>query len=309
MKMFHALKRANSYRKVYKNWIDVISKVRKGEQQIPVILRTDKNNKGVCTLSCVRLLIALITEFNFDITKFYFEDGKIFYDGNLIVQYNVSFLSFFIKKGNEWYLPKYNLKFDERIGYPLFEVFIQNQYDTDVQGEVIDIGANIGDSAIYFAVKGASHVYAFEPLPSIYEVALRNVKLNNLEDKITLINAGVSSKDGKIKVPSSIRVKDSGVYSAISSKGDVEVPLISFQKVIEMAKDPYLLKMDCEGCEADIILNCNSLPFEKIFVESHPYITKVSHKRLISKLRELKYKCEERIKVGRAELFYCSKIF
>jgi len=30
--------------------------------------------------------------------------------------------------------------------------------------DVIDIGANIGDTAIYFAVKGARHVYAFEPL-------------------------------------------------------------------------------------------------------------------------------------------------
>lgn len=75
-----------------------------------------------------------------------------------------------------------------------------------------------------------------------------------------------------------------------------------------MAKDPYLLKMDCEGCEADILLNVDSLPFEKIFVESHPYISKVPHKKLLSKLGELKYRCKERWQVGKAKLFYCEKI-
>ena len=204
---------------------------------------------------------------------------------------------------------KYNLKFDKRVNKVLFETFVQNQYDTYVQGDVIDIGANIGDSTIYFAVKGASHVYAFEPLPSIYEIALKNVELNNLEDKITLINAGVAYKDGKIRVPSSIRVEDSGVFSStISSQGDVEVPLISFQKVKEMTKDPYLLKMDCEGCESDIILNCESLPFEKIFVESHPYITRISHRKLLLKLKELKYRCSERSKSDKVKLFYCYKL-
>jgi hypothetical protein len=76
-----------------------------------------------------------------------------------------------------------------------------------------------------------------------------------------------------------------------------------------MVKDPYLLKMDCEGCEADIILNSDSISyFEKILVESHPHITKVSDKALLSKLRKLKYKCEERYRVGKTKLFYCSKI-
>ena len=33
------------------------------------------------------------------------------------------------------------------------------QYNTDIEGEVVDIGANVGDSSLYFAAKGASHVY------------------------------------------------------------------------------------------------------------------------------------------------------
>ena len=52
------------------------------------------------------------------------------------------------------------------MGWLIAENLIYEQYK--ILGvsnkDVIDIGANIGDTAIYFAVKGARHVYAFEPL-------------------------------------------------------------------------------------------------------------------------------------------------
>ena len=53
-----------------------------------------------------------------------------------------------------------------------------------------DIGANFGYTAIYFAVKGAKHVYAFEPYPYSYNIAKRNIRLNQLEDNSTLLNEG-----------------------------------------------------------------------------------------------------------------------
>jgi FkbM family methyltransferase len=191
----------------------------------------------------------------------------------------------------------------------MFETFLLERYYTEIQGEVIDIGANIGDSAIYFALKGASHVYAFEPLSSVHKSVLQNIKLNNLENKITLINGAVKSKGGKVEIPLDINIEDSKRF-CITNQGNVEVPLFSFGDIVKnLIKDPYLLKMDCEGCEADIILNSDGISyFEKILVESHPHITKVSDKALLSKLRKLKYKCEERYRVDKTKLFYCSKI-
>ncbi|WP_048054006.1 FkbM family methyltransferase [Thermoplasma volcanium] len=58
--------------------------------------------------------------------------------------------------------------------------------------KVLDIGANIGDSAIYFALKGAAHVYAFEVVPSTSEICKENVRLNNLDGKITVFNYGLT---------------------------------------------------------------------------------------------------------------------
>jgi len=72
------------------------------------------------------------------------------------------------------------------------ENFVEEQFKwLDVKGkDVVDVGANIGDTAIYFALKGAKHVYAFEPYSYSYNIAKRNIRLNHLEDKITLLNEG-----------------------------------------------------------------------------------------------------------------------
>ena len=90
----------------------------------------------------------------------------------------------------------------------IVETFIEEQYkNLNVKDKnVIDVGANIGDSAIYFALKGATHVYAFEPYPYSYNLAKENIKLNGLKDIITLINEGCG-KNGAIRIG---RVKNYG---------------------------------------------------------------------------------------------------
>jgi FkbM family methyltransferase len=65
---------------------------------------------------------------------------------------------------------------------------------------VIDLGAFVGDSAIYFVLRGARRVIALEPNPEAFKEMLENIKLNNMESKIITINAGLSSKAGRLKV-------------------------------------------------------------------------------------------------------------
>jgi len=67
--------------------------------------------------------------------------------------------------------------------------------------DVVDIGANIGDFSIYFAVLGAKKVIGVKPLPNVANCAINNVNLNNLENKIKIINAGLSINNGFISVP------------------------------------------------------------------------------------------------------------
>lgn len=95
--------------------------------------------------------------------------------------------------------PKFNVKFKLNCANSnLLETFNWEDYKLDVkEREVVDIGANIGDTAIYFSVKGAKHVYAYELQPAFYKCALENIKLNNLENNITIINAAIGAYNGE----------------------------------------------------------------------------------------------------------------
>ncbi len=197
-----------------------------------------------------------------------------------------------IEDSGIWYLPKLNLKF-LGANFSLVETFFTRTYDyAEVNDrEVVDIGANIGDTAIYFAVNGAKKVVALEPIPSVAKIAEQNVKINALQDKIIVLNAALGSKRGKIAVPSKIDVEKSSGFS-INGKGDTLIDVLSMEDVRRMVKDPFLLKMDCEGCEVDIILN-SELDFDNLIIEQHYFLTKVPGKKLIERLKGQGYECKE----------------
>ena len=297
-------------KKVFSNWTEIVLGIALGRKEVKVEFRGNRT-EGYCDLSCIKALTYLAM-LGYDTSRFYFNNGKLYYGKTEVSQDLISILLIvcgFVKDKETWVYPPLNLKFKE-VSWSFFEVFCLKDYDIEVKGrEVVDIGAGLGDSSIWFAIKGARHVYAFEPLPDVYRVALENTKLNGLEDKITFYNAGVSSKDGELLVPSTVDVRHSSGYVA-NNKGDVKVPLYSIDKIRELVKDPYLIKIDCEGCEADIIMN-SSLDFEKIIMETHPRITHISNKKLLHKLEGEKYKCESLVKNYKVhktkDLFYCYK--
>ena len=125
------------------------------------------------------------------------------------------------------------------------EQFIREQYGMlEVKGrDVIDVGASVGDTAIYFALNGARHVYAFEPSKDAYTLAVKNVRSNGLVNKITMIN------------------------EPCGSGGDA-LPYILKKYRIRNA----VLKADCEGCEYGLILNADRAvlrSFDQIMMEYH----------------------------------------
>jgi len=179
--------------------------------------------------------------------------------------------------------------------YSVFEIFDGHAYDNiDVYGrDVVDIGANVGDSSIYFALKGARKVVGVEPLPNVYARAIEHVKLNHLEGKIFLINAALGSKSGKIKVPCNTSTYGSDGFSTLRTNGECEVPIVTLSEVMKQITEPYLLKMDCEGCEFDVILNDyeHVKMFEKLIIEHHAKSTGIEYTKLVDKLSK-DFHCE-----------------
>jgi len=133
---------------------------------------------------------------------------------------------------------------------------------------VVDVGAFVGDTALYYANLGAI-VYAYEPHPINFYYLKKNIELNpHLNDKIKLFNEAVG-KDEEIEV--NVGENISGTFSIYSSvKGKtLRIKSISLRKILEEnnLNNPYLLKADCKGCEYYIIEDDAISRFEKVKIE------------------------------------------
>ena len=84
----------------------------------------------------------------------------------------------------------------------IVNIFLKKNYDVFKvkDNTVIDIGANIGDTAIFFAYNGAKRIIGVEPFHKNFEVAEKNISANKLTDTIVLIKAGCGSKTGSVKI-------------------------------------------------------------------------------------------------------------
>jgi len=153
-----------------------------------------------------------------------------------------------------------------------FEIFVENTYKEllPLEGEtVLDIGANIGDSSIYFALNNAEKVIALEPFHKTYYSALKNIEDNNLTNKITLLNAGYG-KDSEILLDDTI--PQDGLSLLKSSDKGVKVKIYSLETLLNQYNiDKAILKMDCEGCEYKMLNEDISTlrKFKKIQMEFH----------------------------------------
>jgi FkbM family methyltransferase len=169
-------------------------------------------------------------------------------------------------------------------------VFFENIYgNLPVFGKtVIDIGANIADSSIYFALRGAKKVIGLEPFPKNYEIAKRNVESNNLSDKITLLLAGCGAKRGFVTISAYDNDKSWVGSSVKNSSEGFKVPLLTLEDILKQNNlqngELNILKMDCEGCE-----------YESILLASRDALRSFSHIQIEYHYgyKDLKYKLEE----------------
>src|SRR6266487_3237706 len=156
-------------------------------------------------------------------------------------------------------------------------IFLEDVYRIlPVRGKVVlDIGANIGDSAIYFALSGASKVIGVEPFPDNYEMARKNVALNNFSGRISVMLAGCSANAGYIDISDGF---ESGIASHTyddSYKPGTRVPSLTLESILKeynIQDGETILKMDCEGCEYDTILSASDAllrHFSHMLIEYH----------------------------------------
>jgi len=153
------------------------------------------------------------------------------------------------------------------------EQLIEEPYKwLNVKGrEVVDVGTNVGDTAIYFVVNGAKHIYAFEPYPFSYKIAIKNIKLNKLEEKVSLFNEAVGGENKTIYIDENY--ENTGSDDLKAFKRGKKIKVVTLEEVVKNFKlKDAVLKMDCEGCEYCSILNTPNevlRNFEQIMIEYH----------------------------------------
>ena len=184
------------------------------------------------------------------------------------------------------YWEKNNIKF-KHVYSAIYQVFEEEDYKfLNVQNElVLDIGAFVGDSSIYFILKGAKKVYAIEPHPDAYKEMLENIKLNNMQDKIIPINMGINYKKDYVSIPTTV-VNTQGTLLKQEEEG-IKIPAGKLSDIIDKYNiNAQILKMDCEGCEYNIILRDYDTikEFDEIGFEYHIKQTNIPVKKLLEKL-------------------------
>ncbi|MEM3844450.1 MAG: FkbM family methyltransferase [Candidatus Parvarchaeota archaeon] len=258
------LGRVRKYKVTYKNWISVIYDLYKKTAEIEAVLRNGQIIKAPPDI------IWFFAQLNYSQNSKYIECFS--YD-NGITTFPISGKTVKIKF------------FDNDIRNGEFASFLgdYNFLEPIEKSTVVDIGANICDSTIYFAIKGASKIIALEPFEFSYNWGLFNLKLNSLEgSRISLLNVGYGPDGFK-----EIENKISGVGSELKeSKAGVKVRIISLKTLIDEyidSKEGLLLKMDCEGCEYNLLCEANEVinNFKKILIEYH-----YGYERLKLKLEE-----------------------
>lgn len=143
---------------------------------------------------------------------------------------------------------------------------------------IIDIGAHIGISVLYFKdLYPESSIVAFEPQVESFEILKQNVEENILSN-VTLINKAVWKEKGFKSF--FVDDSDSQWYSNASflekswsgkeKTKRVQVETTTLRE--HMDKEVDCLKIDTEGSELNILKSINSyLPIIKnIFIEYHP---------------------------------------
>jgi FkbM family methyltransferase len=166
--------------------------------------------------------------------------------------------------------------------YVYNEKFKVNEYIFAAQTStpfIIDCGANIGLSVLYFKkLYPQAKIIAFEPNPETFKLLEINVQQNNFQD-VQVINAAVSDSDTELEFyvndddyPWSLSdtcVKDT--YGGPAGWKTTKVPAVKLSSYITQHVD--LLKLDIEGMEETVLKEIEGKldDIEEIRLEFHTH--------------------------------------
>jgi FkbM family methyltransferase len=139
----------------------------------------------------------------------------------------------------------------------------------------VDVGAFFGLYAIAAArrVGRAGQVFAFEPVPSSFDILKKHIALNAVQDVVEAHSCAVGDHDGTASFAS-----EHSCQSHILPDGSdsMKVPIRSLDSVLKDRR-AEIIKIDVEGFEEQVLKGAEQLLSDRnrkpraIFIEVHPY--------------------------------------
>jgi FkbM family methyltransferase len=136
--------------------------------------------------------------------------------------------------------------------------FIQRKWRMiECKGNIIvDVGGNVGDTAIYFALNGAKKVITIEPFPSLFEILRNAVSYQNSDTILCINNTFEGFVEGhSFKANGNMSYPYFGSYFGpedVLKRDDFsKTENASFNDLLNSDEiyNNYILKLSCAGCE------------------------------------------------------------
>lgn len=127
---------------------------------------------------------------------------------------------------------------------------------------VYDLGSCIGDFAVLAAHRGAK-VYAFEPDKNNFDILIKNIEINGMQDRITAYNMAIGPEAGECGFDNNC--ENTGGYT-MSESSSLKVPVTTLAHIMKENDHTHidLLKIDVEGSEYAIFSNSDNAQLNKI---------------------------------------------
>jgi FkbM family methyltransferase len=148
---------------------------------------------------------------------------------------------------------------------------------------VLDVGANVGAYTLMFATWAGpdGRVFAFEPAPDARAGLATHLALNQLADRVEVIDAAISADVGRARF--AVHPSGGGSSLAIDSLEDPAIVNVATDSIDHFCETrglrPSLIKIDVEGAELDVLKGARrtlAQPGVETFVEFHPTVWAVS---------------------------------
>jgi len=159
---------------------------------------------------------------------------------------------------------------DVKITYGL--TFLDGNYDfkADIKPvHLVDIGAYVGDTIVYFATKyGLTDVVAIEPNVTLYTILMYNMYLNQIKNVV--VEPKVVGRHKYVKLP----------FTTTPAIKHHEGELLREYETPTVVLEPFntinvghgdLIKIDCEGCEKELQVTCNGNGWVAVEVNDETY--------------------------------------